>query len=169
MELKTHLPIKEAEYCGNQETLHVKTHKTEIRSAQTAAQSTNYNYNSRDSFGFWSCYLSDLVVHEDLHDVGVDLVAPVVVGLVGQQDVLDAEQRDEDERGPHRPHVQAGLGLVRHPQLGDEHLHDVEQEEEVHLESHRGRMRSSDIGLSNSFRDTLVGDVPPGRHRWARG
>lgn len=59
----------------------------------------------------------------------------MVLRLVGQQDKLDAEQRDEDEDGPHSPHVQAGLGLVRHPQLGDEDPDDVQQEEEVHLES----------------------------------
>lgn len=76
-------------------------------------------------------------MHEDLHDVYVDLGGPVFLGLVGEQDELDAEQRDEDEGGPHRPHVQAGLGLVRHPQLGDENAHDVQQEEEVHLESQK--------------------------------
>lgn len=70
-------------------------------------------------------------MHEDLHDVQVDLGDPVILRLVGQQDELDAEQRDEDERGPHGPHVEVGLGLVRHPQLGDEDADDVEQEEKV--------------------------------------
>lgn len=73
-------------------------------------------------------------MHEDFHDIQVDLKDPVVLGLVGQQDKLDAEQRDEDERGSHGPHVQAGLGLVRHPQLGDENPDDVQQEEKIHLE-----------------------------------
>lgn len=73
-------------------------------------------------------------MHEDLHDVQVDLQHPWVLGLVGQQHELDAQQGDEDERGPDGPHVQAGLGLVRHPQLGDQDPHDVEQEEQVHLE-----------------------------------
>ncbi|KAG7236196.1 hypothetical protein INR49_001314, partial [Caranx melampygus] len=57
----------------------------------------------------------------------VDLGCPVLVGLVGDQDELDA-QGDEDEGGSHGPHVEAGLGLVRHPQLGDENPNDVEQE-----------------------------------------
>lgn len=74
-------------------------------------------------------------MHEDFNDVQVDLRHPVLSGLVREQHILDAEQRDEDERRPHGPHVEAGLGLVRHLQLGDEDPDDVEQEEEVHLES----------------------------------
>lgn len=81
-------------------------------------------------------YMStDLVMHEDLHDVQVDLKHPVVLRLVGEQDELDSQQRDEDEGGSNSPHVEAGLGVVRHPQLGDENPDDVEQEEEIHLES----------------------------------
>ena len=72
-------------------------------------------------------------MHEDFHDVEVNLGDPLLLGLVGEQDKLDAEQWDEDEGGPHGPHVEAGLGLVRHPQLGDENPDDVQQEEEVHL------------------------------------
>lgn len=74
-------------------------------------------------------------MHEDVHDVQVDLIDPVITGLVGEQDILDAEQRDEDEGGPHGPHVEAGLGLVRDPQLGDENPDDVQQEEKIHLET----------------------------------
>ena len=73
-------------------------------------------------------------MHEDVHDVVVDLGGDPSRGLVGQQDELDAQEGDEDQGGPHRLHVQAGLCLVGHLQLGDEHPHDVEQEEEVHLE-----------------------------------
>lgn len=68
-------------------------------------------------------------MHEDFHDVHVDLKDPVILGLVGEQDKLDAKQRDEDEGGSHSPHVEAGLGLVRHPQLRDENPNDVQQEE----------------------------------------
>jgi len=75
---------------------------------------------------------SHLVVHEDIHDILKDL--RVVLGLVGQQDELDAQQGDEDQGGPHGFHVETGLCLVSHLQLGDEHPHDVEQEEEVDLE-----------------------------------
>lgn len=88
-----HLPIEEAEYCRDQETL---------------------------------------VVHKNLHDIQVDLRDPVILRLVGEQDKLDAKQRDEDEGCSHGPHVEAGLGLVRHSQLGDENPNDVEQEEKIH-------------------------------------
>ena len=73
-------------------------------------------------------------MHKDVHDVVIDLGGDPSRGLVGQQDKLDAEERDEDQGGPHSLHVQTGLCLVAHLQLGDEHPHDVEQEEEVHLE-----------------------------------
>lgn len=33
---------------------------------------------------------TDLVMHEDLHDVQVDLKHPVVLRLVGEQDELDS-------------------------------------------------------------------------------
>lgn len=96
---------------------------------------------------------TDLVVHEDLHDVQVDLKDPVVLGLVGEQDELDAQQGDEDEGGPHGPHVEAGLGLVRHPQLGDEDADDVQQEEEIHLEPkrHRWARRREKLGSVGEF------------------
>lgn len=57
----------------------------------------------------------------------------MAVGLVRQQDVLDAQQGDEDEGGPHRPHVQAGFSLMRDAQFGDDDPNDVEKEEEIHL------------------------------------
>lgn len=53
-------------------------------------------------------------MHEDIHDVQIDLSDPVVMWLICEQDVLDAEQRDKDEGGSHSPHVEAGLCLVRH-------------------------------------------------------
>lgn len=65
------------------------------------------------------------MVHKDVHDVQIDLCDPVIVGLVGQQDVLDTKQRDEDEGGSHSSHVQTGLRLVRHSELGDENPNDV--------------------------------------------
>lgn len=76
---------------------------------------------------------TNLVVHKDVHDVQIDLQGPGVVGLVGEQDKLDTKQRNEDECGPNCPHVEAGLSLVGHSQLGDEHAHNVEQEEKVYL------------------------------------
>ena len=73
-------------------------------------------------------------MNEDLRDVVVDLGGDPSRGLVGQQQNLDAQEGDEDQGGPHRLHVQSELSLVGHLQLGDENPHDVEQEEEVHLE-----------------------------------
>ncbi|TNN49327.1 hypothetical protein EYF80_040502 [Liparis tanakae] len=83
----------------------------------------------------------------------VDLKDPVVLGLVGEQHKLDAQQGDEDEGGPHGPHVEAGLGLVRHPQLGDEDADDVQQEEEIHLEPkrHRWARRREKLGSVGEF------------------
>lgn len=64
-------------------------------------------------------------MHEDVHDVQIDLQHPVFMGLVGEQDKLDTEQGDEDEGGSHSSHIEAGLRLVRHSQLGDENSDDV--------------------------------------------
>lgn len=79
-----------------------------------------------------SMVCAHLAVQEDIHDILKDL--RVALGLVGQQDELDAQEGDEDQGGPHGLHVETGLRLVSHLQLGDEHPHDVEQEEEVDLE-----------------------------------
>lgn len=81
------------------------------------------------------CCCTHLVVHEDFHDVQIDLKNPWVLGFVGEQHKLNTQQRDEDEGGSHSPHVEARLGLVGHSQLGDENPNDVQQEEKVHLES----------------------------------
>lgn len=72
-------------------------------------------------------------MHQDLHHVHVALKDALVVGFVRQQHELDPQQRDEDEGCSDRPHVQAGLSLVGHPQLGDQDPHDVEQKEQVDL------------------------------------
>lgn len=73
-------------------------------------------------------------MHEDVHNVHVYLKEPVILGFVRKQDILDTKQRDKDEGPPHRPHVEAGLSLMCHPQLGDEDSNNIQQEEEVHLE-----------------------------------
>lgn len=72
-------------------------------------------------------------MHQDLHDVHVALQDTRVVGLVWQQDKLNPQQRDEDQGGSDGPHVQTGLGLVGHPQFGDQNPNDVEQKEEIYL------------------------------------
>lgn len=55
-----------------------------------------------------------------------------------QNDVLDTQQRDEDEGGSHRFHVGRGFGAVGLLQLRDEDADDVQEEEEVHLCKIRG-------------------------------
>lgn len=70
---------------------------------------------------------------QDGHEVPVDLVGAVTLGFVGQQDDLDAQEGNEDQRASHGLHVEAGLGLVGHLKLGDQHPHNVQEEEEVHL------------------------------------
>lgn len=72
-------------------------------------------------------------MHQDVHDVVIDL--RVAIRFIWEQDKLDTKKRDENEGGSHSPHVETGLGLVCHSQLGDENPNDVQQEEKVHLES----------------------------------
>lgn len=80
------------------------------------------------------CFTAHLVVHEYFHDVKIDLQDLLLLGFVGDQHELNAQQGDEDEGGSHSPHVEAGLGLVGHSQFGDENPNDVQQEEQVDLE-----------------------------------
>lgn len=116
---QTHLPVKEAENGGHQETL---------RGESFASPGQNF-----DAKCLRPPASADLVVHQDLHDVHVALEDAGVAGFVRQQDKLNPQQRDEDEGGSDRPHVQAGLGLVGHPQFGDQNPNDVEQKEEIYL------------------------------------
>ena len=74
-----------------------------------------------------------LIMHEDVHDVVVDLRGASALGLVGQQHVLDPQEGHQDQGGPHSLHVQAGLCLVGHLQLGDQDAHDVQQEKQIYL------------------------------------
>lgn len=79
-------------------------------------------------------WTSHLVVHQYVHNVVVYFRGDASFGFVGQQDELDPQQRNQDERGSDRLHVQTGLGLVRHLQLGDQNPDDVQQKEQVHLQ-----------------------------------
>ncbi|TNN44643.1 hypothetical protein EYF80_045152 [Liparis tanakae] len=56
-----------------------------------------------------------------------------------EQDVLDPQERHQDERGPHGFHVEAGLRLVGDLQFGDEHSHNVQQKEQVDLRGDSSR------------------------------
>lgn len=95
---------------------------------------------------------ADLVVHQDLHDIHVALEDAGVVGFVRQQDKLDPQQRNEDEGGSDGPHVQTGLGLVGHPQFGDQNPNDVEQKEEIYLIARirQTKKNSSQFGPDNA-------------------
>lgn len=70
---------------------------------------------------------------QDGHDVAIDLVGAVALRFVGQEDDLDAQEGHEDQRASHGLHVETGLGLVGHFKLGDQHPHNVQEEEQVHL------------------------------------
>lgn len=133
----THLPVKEAEYGGHQETL------------QEERFGSEQNFDGECSRPPAS---ADLVVHQDLHDVHVALEDARVVGFVRQQHELDPQQRDEDEGGSDGPHVQTGLGLVGHPQFGDQNPDDVEQKEEIYLivRIRHTKKNSSEFGPDNA-------------------
>lgn len=101
-------------------------------------------------------------MHQDLHDIHVALEDALVVWFVGQQDKLDSQQRDEDEGGSDRPHVQAGFSLVGHPQLGHQNTHDVEQKEKVDLlKTPQKQSVNTENSQENSQSTQLNQPVPP--------
>lgn len=63
----------------------------------------------------------------------VDGTADASLRAPEQNDVLDAQQWDEDECGSHRLHVGSAFGAVGLLQLRDQDTDDVQEEEEVHL------------------------------------
>lgn len=65
----------------------------------------------------------------------------LAIGFVFHQDDLDAQEGHEDQRGSHRLHVEAALGLVGHSKLGDQHPYNVQEEEQVHLGERERNMR----------------------------
>lgn len=77
--------------------------------------------------------ITHLVVHQYMHDVVVDFRGDPPTWLVGKQDILYPQKRDQDEGGPHCLHVETGLCLVGYLQLGDENPHNVKQEKDVDL------------------------------------
>lgn len=72
-------------------------------------------------------------MHEYAHDVVIYFRWDSSFWLVGNQDVLNSQERHQDEGGSHGFHVQAGFCLMSHLQLGDEHPHDVQQEKQIDL------------------------------------
>lgn len=64
-------------------------------------------------------------MHQDVHDVVVHLLRHPALGPPGEQHELDAQQRHQDQRGPHRLHVQVGFRLVGHFELSDEDADDI--------------------------------------------
>lgn len=63
----------------------------------------------------------------------VDGTADASLRAPEQNNILDAQQRDEDECGAHRLHVGSGFSAVGLLQLRDQDTDDVQEEEEVHL------------------------------------
>lgn len=109
-------------------------------------------------------------MHQYVHDVFVYLEGHASLRLVGQQDVLDPQERHQDERGPHGFHVETGLRLVGHLQLGDEYSHNVQQEEQIDLVV--GATESSSVnqqrieGINLLGKDFLLRTTP--RPFWAK-
>lgn len=71
---------------------------------------------------------------KDVDEEIVDGPADASLGPPREQNELDPQQRDQDEGGPHRLHVGRGLSTVCLLQLGDQHPHNVQEEEKVHLD-----------------------------------
>ncbi len=70
---------------------------------------------------------------EDVHEELVDGQRDASAGLQRHQDELNAQQRNQDDGAADRLHVDVSLGAVSDPQFSDQHPHDVQQEEQVHL------------------------------------
>lgn len=73
----------------------------------------------------------------------IDGVADASLRPPGEDDELDAQQRDEDEGGSHCLHVGRGLSTVGLLQLCDQDTDDVQEEDEVHL----GRAEETEIEI----------------------
>ena len=74
-----------------------------------------------------------LVVHDYVHDVIEHLSGPLVLRPPGKDDKLNAQKRHQDQGGSHGLHVHVGLCPMGVPQLGHQHTHNVQQEEQVYL------------------------------------
>lgn len=71
---------------------------------------------------------------EDIYKEFIDGTVDASLWHPGVQNVLDSQQRDEDEGGSDRLHVGCGLSAVGLLQLGDQNSDDVEEEQKVHLD-----------------------------------
>ena len=80
-----------------------------------------------------------------------DGTADVSLWPTGEKDVLDPQQRDEDERGSHCLHVGCGLSAVGLPQLGDQHSDDVQEKEEVNLDRVGDRDRDRNLLILQTY------------------
>lgn len=66
-----------------------------------------------------------LVVHEDVHDVVIDLLGHPSFRSPRNQHELNAEQRHQNKSRSHSFHVEIGFRLVSDFQLGDENTYDI--------------------------------------------
>lgn len=66
-----------------------------------------------------------LVVHEDVHDVVIDLLGHPSFRSPRNQHELNAEQWHQNKRRSHGFHVEIGFRLVSDFQLGDENTYNI--------------------------------------------
>lgn len=71
---------------------------------------------------------------EDVKKELIDGVANAFVRRPRDEDILDSQQRDEDERGSHCFHVGRGLSTVCLFQFGYQNPDDIQEKEKVHLD-----------------------------------
>lgn len=64
-----------------------------------------------------------------MHEEFIDGAADASFRHTGDEDVLDSQQRDEDEGGSDSFHVGSGLSAVGFLQLCNQNPHDVQEEE----------------------------------------
>lgn len=91
--------------------------------------------------------MTHLVMHQYVHDIVVDFRGDPSFRFVGEQDILNPKKRYQDESSSHRLHVETGLSLVGHLQLGDEDSHNVQQKEQIHLKREEQMKSASYSGI----------------------
>lgn len=74
-----------------------------------------------------------LIMHYDMHDVVVDFSRNAPCRFIWEENVLDAQEWNQNEGGTDSFHIQTRLCMVCYFQFGDEDSYDVQQKEQVHL------------------------------------
>lgn len=71
-----------------------------------------------------------------MHDVVVDFSGNTPCRFIWEENILDAQEWNQNEGGADSFHIQTRLCMVRYFQFGDEDSYDVQQKKQVHLEGH---------------------------------